>query len=459
MVSKITSSIKDSILQQMVDSVSDICIATNAERCITLVNPAFETCTGFSKEEFLGKKDTFLFRKEWRAAYTSSVFKQLSNEGEWSGELSILTKQKGLLRIHATITALYDTNKKFAGSLFIGRDISGEWNSIQQNWKKEGTLQNIFSSLHDAVIILDASGKVIMNNEAVTDMFGCSNSDCLQEHTMNSWVEPSEHKRLKQALTITDREGFVSNFLLTSKKKDQSRMILSCSFSKFVDSGIQGNGYVVSLRDVTNVHYSDELAKSRERMERLVSEIHRKTAILDIINEIHRLVLKKTPLSKIFKISVEGVSKILEHDLAGIYIYHPEKKQFLPDLVSKQTPFSKKLAKFPLNIGEGIIGTAALSGDVVLINNAQNDPRSIYPPELEPPIEHFIAAPMVDKDRLYGIMVISRNRDPEFIEEEAMLLKSFTDATTIAFENANLLKSIPDLGIERSLLYRKGKRK
>jgi len=276
---------------------------------------------------------------------------------------------------------------------------------------------------------------------------------------MNSWVEPSEHKRLKQALTITDREGFVSNFLLTSKKKDQSRMILSCSFSKFVDSGIQGNGYVVSLRDVTNVHYSDELAKSRERMERLVSEIHRKTAILDIINEIHRLVLKKTPLSKIFKISVEGVSKILEHDLAGIYIYHPEKKQFLPDLVSKQTPFSKKLAKFPLNIGEGIIGTAALSGDVVLINNAQNDPRSIYPPELEPPIEHFIAAPMVDKDRLYGIMVISRNRDPEFIEEEAMLLKSFTDATTIAFENANLLKSIPDLGIERSLLYRKGKRK
>ena len=110
MVSKITSPIKDSILQRMVDSVSDICIATDAERCIILVNPAFEKQTGFNKEEYLGKKDTFLFRKEWRAAYTSGVFKQLIDEGVWNGELSILTKKKGVLRIHATITALYDAN-------------------------------------------------------------------------------------------------------------------------------------------------------------------------------------------------------------------------------------------------------------------------------------------------------------------------------------------------------------
>ncbi len=459
MVSKITSAVRGSILQRMVDSVSDICIATNAERSIMLVNPAFEKQTGFQKEEYLGKKDTFLFQKSWRAAYTSNVFKQLIDYGVWNGELSILTKSKGLLKIHATITALYDSDKKFAGSLFIGRDISEDWKNQQQNWNTEGLLQKVFASLHDAVIILDASGHIIMNNDAITGMFGCSNNECFNEHMKNSWVDSSEQKRLKQALSITEREGFVSNFLLSAKKKDQTKMILSCSFSKFNEGSLKKSGFVVSLRDVTNVHYTEDLAKSRERMERLTSEIHRKTAMLDILNEIHRLVLKKTPLSKIFKISVEGIKKILEHDLAGIYVYHPEKKQFLPDLISKQTSFSKKLAKFPLNIGEGIIGTVALSGEVVLINNAQNDPRSIYPPELEPPIEHFIAAPMVDKDRLYGIMVVSRNRDPEFIEEEALLLKSFADATTIAFENANLLNTMPNFGIERSLLHHKGSRK
>ena len=222
MVSKITSAVKGSILQRMVDSVSDICIATNAERTITLVNPAFEKQTGFQKEEYLGKKDTFLFEKSWRAAYTSNVFKELLDYGVWNGELSILTRNKGLLKIHATITALYDSDKMFAGCLFIGRDISEDWKNQQQIWNTEGYLQKIFASLHDAVIILDASGKIIMNNDALTGMFGCSNAECFNEHMKNSWVDSSEQKRLKQALSITEREGFVSNFLLTAKKKDQT---------------------------------------------------------------------------------------------------------------------------------------------------------------------------------------------------------------------------------------------
>jgi GAF domain-containing protein len=256
----------------------------------------------------------------------------------------------------------------------------------------------------------------------------------------NSWVDTSEQKHLKQAFKIVGQEGTLSNFLITGHKKDNTKIILSCSFSQLKRTDDSKGGFVVSLRDVSNVHYSEELSKTNERIDRLTSEVHRKTSMVEALNEIHRLVLKCASINKIFLAIVNGIKKILIHDLAGIYVFNPETKEFTPHTMSKQTEFSRQLAQFSLKLGEGIIGSVAKSNKMILVNNAQNDPRSKYPPGMKPNIEHFIAAPLKDRDMLYGILVVARNRNPEFIEEEAQLLKSFADATTLALENVRLLQ-------------------
>ena len=450
---------KEQLLVGLIHSTGDICVVTDAGRNITMMNPAVLYRTGYSEEELMGKKDSFLFPKDWRASYTSHVFKSLPEKGKWIGKLSIQTKNGDVLPLQGIVRAMFDGANKFSGSIIIAHSPTQEWLENQSAWKSEGFLQKLFQTMNDGVVVLDETLKVMMNNAAFNRMLGCVGDECFEAQMKNSWIDPAEQKRLRQALTITQNEGTFTNFLLTCKKKDHSRIILSCTFAKLEKGPDPQLKYVATFRDVTNVHYSEELTKNRDRMELLISEIQRKTAMLDVLNELHRLVLRNAGVDKIFKTSIEGIAKIVEHDLAGIYVYDQSGKQFLPDTMSKQTDFSQKLARFPLTLGEGIIGNAAISGNAVLINNAQNDPRSKYPPEMKPALEHFIAAPMKAKDTLYGVLVIARNRDPGFIEEEAQLLKSFADATTIALENIRVLNpQALDKSIQSNSLPR-GKRK
>jgi GAF domain-containing protein len=71
---------------------------------------------------------------------------------------------------------------------------------------------------------------------------------------------------------------------------------------------------------------------------------------------------------------------------------------------------------------------------MVWVNNAHLDPRSRYPTGSRPGIEHFIAAPLKSKGHIFGILVVARNRDPLFTEEEANVVKSFADAVAVALE-------------------------
>ena len=281
---------KEQLLVNLIHSSSEFCVVTDAKRNIQLVNPTILSRTGFREDELLGKKDTTLIRKEYRAAYTTSVFKQLAEEGVWVGKIFFITKNQETIELNAIVRAIYDKNDKFEGCIIIGHDVREDKIAEQLSWKSETQLQQIFNAMKDAVLLLDLKGKIIMTNDAFCRMFGCEHDECLGMQMSNSWVDASAHRHLNQALEIVEREGTLSNFHLTGKKKDTTRIILSCSFSQLKKSDGILTGYVVSLRDVTNVHYSDELSKTNERVDRLTSEVHRKTAMVEVLKGIHRLV-------------------------------------------------------------------------------------------------------------------------------------------------------------------------
>lgn len=57
---------------------------------------------------------------------------------------------------------------------------------------------------------------------------------------------------------------------------------------------------------------------------------------------------------------------------------------------------------------------------------------------MKPAIEHFVAVPLRSNTSTFGVLVVSRNSQPEFNEEEALIVQSFASATTMALENARL---------------------
>jgi GAF domain-containing protein len=177
---------------------------------------------------------------------------------------------------------------------------------------------------------------------------------------------------------------------------------------------------------------------AEHRIDRLKQQLHRNTERLKTLVDVNRSVLRSGSLRDIFRRITDGVGRLVDHDLAGIYVFDGDENFLRPHTLSKLTTFSRRLGKLPLKLGEGIVGSAAISGETVLVNDAQRDPRSVYPPGMKPETEHIIAAPLRGRRSTYGILTVARNRQPGFYDEDAQIVQSFADAASIAIDNVLL---------------------
>src|SRR5262249_54527940 len=149
------------------------------------------------------------------------------------------------------------------------------------------------------------------------------------------------------------KEGAVKNVPLTWRKRDNKKLLVSIAMSRYVNPGQGIDGQVCTIRDVSNVQYTDELQKANEQIQRLVFDIKQKSIRLQTLEETNTLVLHQAGISRIFMAIIRGVKDLVEHDLAGIYVYDAQHESLVPYTLSKQTSFSRKLAKFPLRLGQG----------------------------------------------------------------------------------------------------------
>ncbi|MBI3765927.1 MAG: PAS domain S-box protein [Ignavibacteriales bacterium] len=416
---------------EVASSSSDIVVVADQNRHIVFVNPTACKKTGYSKKELLGAKIPILYRKENQSKYTSRIFTDLHKKGRWSGEMEVRKKDGTTFCTDTTIIAFRDTKGDLAGTIGIGRDLSEKRLLDQRIWQSESHLQEVVESMADALYICDVAGKILMCNKTQCDMLGYHREEIVGTRFPYPWIDASDNLKLQRGMKL----------LALSLLNDQAGKPKGC---------------VVSVRDVTDVRFADGRRRANDQIHRLMIEVKRKAERLQTLQEINSFVLHNADVSRIFRSITSGVKKLVEHDLAGIYIYDPDQQSFLPYMLSKKTPFSRKLAKFPLPLGEGIIGEAAISGKVVWVNNAQLDPRSRYPEGMKPEKEHFIAVPLKGRESIFGVLVVARNRDPQFIEEEVLVVQSFADAATVALENARLFYELSKLQSDpvKSAVYR-----
>jgi PAS domain S-box-containing protein len=96
---------------------------------------------------------------------------------------------------------------------------------------------------------------------------------------------------------------------------------------------------------------------------------------------------------------------------------------------------------WPIPIGSGLAGAVALSGRAEMVNNAQRDPRSIFPPgTAETPEHHQITLPLQAHAQIRGVFLISRTNSEPFTEQEFELAQIFMSFASLAIENARLFE-------------------
>jgi PAS domain S-box-containing protein len=146
------------------DATPDVFLVTDADLRITFVNPAFQSVTGYSMEEVLGRADDFL-RAPSEQEKVSAYREQLSRGREWIGELVNRRRNGETYHVESTISPIFDFAGHFMGYVVCERDITVR-KRLQDDLRRERDfVQSILQSLDGAIYSLDCQFQLTHAND------------------------------------------------------------------------------------------------------------------------------------------------------------------------------------------------------------------------------------------------------------------------------------------------------
>jgi sigma-B regulation protein RsbU (phosphoserine phosphatase) len=190
---------------------------------------------------------------------------------------------------------------------------------------------------------------------------------------------------------------------------------------------------------------------------RLYTRSSRQAKTLILLNEISRELSSILSLDELFSRVAELLRKLIDYQMFSILLLDStgEKLQHRFSL-----RFEENIQiKSDRRVGVGVIGTAALSKQAVLVPDVTKDPRYIM---VNPETRSELAVPLIDKGKVIGVLDLEHTRRNFFTDDHQRTVSTLAAQVAIAIENARLYEQIAlqesrlerDLALARELQVR-----
>jgi PAS domain S-box-containing protein len=156
--------------QSLVENVRDVIFTVSADRKITFLNPAFETITGWKRDEWLGRDFTLIIHPDDLHLASEIHRRVLNGEIPPGFELRILLKSGEYITVEFTITPLIQDGN-IIGGWGIARDITKRKRTEEALLQSEEKYRILVDNIQDGVFLLQDT-KFRFINEAGARMAG-----------------------------------------------------------------------------------------------------------------------------------------------------------------------------------------------------------------------------------------------------------------------------------------------
>jgi len=109
-----------------IDQAAESIILADESETIRYVNPAFESASGYKREEVLGRKPGFLLPEDSDPALCAAVRETLSRGEVWKGLVAGRTKDGGRLEEAVTVSPVRDSSGRIGHYVTVKRDVTEE---------------------------------------------------------------------------------------------------------------------------------------------------------------------------------------------------------------------------------------------------------------------------------------------------------------------------------------------
>ncbi len=237
-------------LAKILDKTSEMVVITDKDGLIEYVSSSFETCTGYSKYEILGKKISILSAGIKTQEFINQVWDDVLSGKSWRGRLKNRKKDGTLYDEEMTITPVFDDFGKLVNIVEIKRDITEEIKQRDAVLQAESRYKGIFDNALEGIYQSSTDGKLITANKTLLHMLGYESLEEFQilEISQSVYVDSNDRKAFQ---TIMDRDGRVIDYEIKLRRKDGSEIIVLENSRAVTDMEGNVQYYEGIIQDIT----------------------------------------------------------------------------------------------------------------------------------------------------------------------------------------------------------------
>ena len=171
---------------------------------------------------------------------------------------------------------------------------------------------------------------------------------------------------------------------------------------------------------------------------RLFQETNRQAQEAAAIAEVGRDISATLQLDMVLERIASYAMNLLHSETSAVYLADATTSTL--HAIAALGADSEAIKNDPLPIGMGILGNIALQNIGEIVNDTENDPRTIIVKGTEKnPLEHIMGVPILMKDKHTGLLAVWRTGiNTEFATRELEFLTSLARQAAVAIENARL---------------------
>ncbi|MGH7741719.1 MAG: GAF domain-containing SpoIIE family protein phosphatase [Candidatus Eiseniibacteriota bacterium] len=171
----------------------------------------------------------------------------------------------------------------------------------------------------------------------------------------------------------------------------------------------------------------------------LYDETERRSLEKEVLLEVSRTLATPLDLDEVIEAIFKSLRQVVSYDAAAIYLVNPATQAL--ELVSEVGYPEGSESAFRLQVGQGIVGWVAKTGEPLIVADVKRDPRYVA---ARPETHSELAAPLLVKGRTLGVFNLESDSLDTYHEGHLELVGAFAAQAALTVERARLTRELLD---------------
>jgi len=257
---------------QVLNQIYDRITVTDLQGNITYVNDAEYQMLGMPREQLIGQHISIYGEDPTRGATQAEIIRETLLKGEWRGEVVNYSADGKSIFLDCRTQVVKDSQGRPTGLCGISTDISEQkWAELSLK-ESEARFKAVSEYSHNAICLIDETGKIVWVNQAFVEMGGYSREQVYQAPSFTELLAPeSVDFVVSNFLKFVMHQDYEHHYSFFFVRADGQKRLCEKHMTDYTDR-FGKRILAISMLDITEQKRDEEALRESERRFRLALE-------------------------------------------------------------------------------------------------------------------------------------------------------------------------------------------